>query len=193
MQNGMPNPRINRATTYMPATACQHSHTTPFTQDVPLIESACTSDPTTMIQEPMKIDHRRPKVSLMYGTNGRAQMAPRLYAAEMIPRSAPLGWLKSKEISKGTKSIVRGPLQACHVGAIWTALIICESKPEVISMPIHVGNNNTYSLLRFRFRYHGVWSCSTMRVSTGSACLAAAAAPMGAITLLLWVLKYLVS
>jgi hypothetical protein len=32
-----------------------------------------------------------------------------------------------------------------------------------------------------------------MRVSTGSACLAAAAAPMGAITLLLWVLKYLVS
>ena len=48
--------------------------------------------------------------------------------------------------------------QSFHVGAICTVLIICESNPEVISMPIHVGNNNAYSLLRFFFRYHGISS-----------------------------------
>lgn len=43
----------------------------------------------------MKIAHRRPYVSLRYGTNGSAQISPRLYAEEIMPRSAPLGSLKS--------------------------------------------------------------------------------------------------
>jgi len=147
---------------------------------LPLMEKACTTDPTTMIQEPKNIAHRRPNLSFTYGTSGRAQIAPRLYAEDMIPRSAPCGLLKST--LSATACCGRNlDLQSRHVGAICTALIICESNPEVISIPIHVGNKSAYSLLRFRFLYHGIWSCSTMRVNIGSACLAAAAAPTGAI------------
>lgn len=60
-------------------------------------------------------------------------------------------------------------------------LIICESNPDVISIPIHVGNSNRYRILRFGFLYHGTRSCCTSRVSTGSAALAVAVPCAGAI------------
>ncbi|KAH8636741.1 hypothetical protein IG631_08576 [Alternaria alternata] len=53
-----------------------------------------------MIQEPRKIAHRRPNLSFTYGTSGRAQSAPRLYAEEMIPRSTPRGSLKSRSLAR---------------------------------------------------------------------------------------------
>ena len=62
IQKGIPKPRIQRANTYMAA----------------LMEKACTTEPATMIQLPMKMAHLRPYVSLIQGTNGSAQMAPRL-------------------------------------------------------------------------------------------------------------------
>ena len=70
-------------------------------------------------------------------------------------------------------------LQACHAGDICTVLIICESNPLVISIPIQHGNNNAYSTLRFLFWYHGTRSCCTILVSTGSACCALDAFPIG--------------
>lgn len=57
----------------------------------------------------------------------------------------------------------------CHDGAICTVLIIWESNPEVISIPIHVGRRRRYRILRFFFLYQGTRSCSTRRVRTGSA------------------------
>ena len=57
----------------------------------------------------------------------------------------------------------------CHVGEICTVLIIWESNPEVISIPIHVGKRRRYRILRFFFLYQGTRSCSTRRVRTGSA------------------------
>jgi hypothetical protein len=122
--------------------------------NVPLTDSACMRDAMTMIHDPRKIDHLRPKRSFTYGTRGNANTAPRLYAADMIPRRAPLGWPKSIIVSCHL-NVVADHLQACHCGDICTVLIICESNPEVISMPIHVGSSNMYSRLRLRFRYHG--------------------------------------
>lgn len=52
-----------------------------------------------MIHDPKKIDHLRPKRSFTYGTRGSARIAPKLYDAEMMPRSAPFGLLKSTVIS----------------------------------------------------------------------------------------------
>jgi hypothetical protein len=57
----------------------------------------------------MKMDHRRPSVSFTYGTIGKAHMAPRLYADEIIPRSAPLGWWKSALMSCDFQPDVQGP------------------------------------------------------------------------------------
>lgn len=51
--------------------------------------------PITMIQLPMKMAILLPNVSLTHGTKGSAHMAPRLYAAEIIPSSAPEGLWKS--------------------------------------------------------------------------------------------------
>lgn len=70
-------------------------------------------------------------------------------------------------------------LHFCHAGEIWTVLIICESNPLVISMPIQHGNSKAYSTLRFLFLYHGTRSCCTILVKTGSASCAWAAWPTG--------------
>ena len=45
----------------------------------------------------------------------------------------------------------------------------CESKPDVISTPMHVRNRKMYMNRRFGFLYHGVLSPSTRRVTIGSA------------------------
>ena len=74
-------------------------------------------------QLPMKIAHLLPNLSLMIGTNGREQIAPREYMDPMMPCKAPVGW----------------PKNSFQASTIWTALIICESKPDVISIPMHVG------------------------------------------------------
>lgn len=94
----------------------------------------------------------------------------------MMPLRAPLGVWKSSPVSTETWQVQRHP-HSCHSVEIWTALIIWESKPEVISMPIHVGSSSRYSILRFLFLYHGTVSCNTRRVSIGSAPLAVNAAP----------------
>jgi hypothetical protein len=92
IQKGMPNPSMKRAPTYMPAVVCYYKlHVKSRYPVIPLIEKAWITDPMTMIQEPRKIAHRRPNLSFTYGTSGRAQIAPRLYAEDMMPRSAPCG------------------------------------------------------------------------------------------------------
>jgi hypothetical protein len=117
MQKGMPKPNNKRATTYIPAVRYQYDVPGSSLVNVPLTDSACISDAITMIHDPKKIDHLRPKRSLMYGTKGSAKTAPRLYAAEIIPRSAPFGWLKSANVNYHS-SIVARSLQACHCGDI---------------------------------------------------------------------------
>lgn len=97
MQNGMPNPRTKRATTYIEAADCQLLVPQPGREiRIPFMENAWMKEPRTMTQLPPNIAHRRPKVSFTHGTNGSAKMAPRLYAADIIPSNAPLGSLKSK-------------------------------------------------------------------------------------------------
>lgn len=51
--------------------------------------------PTIMTIEPRAMDHLRPNLSLMMGTRGRDRMAPREYAALMMPLRAPCGLSKS--------------------------------------------------------------------------------------------------
>jgi len=60
-------------------------------------------------------------------------------------------------------------LQSFQVSRIWRALIICESKPEVISIPIQVGNRSRYMCRRFGFLYQGILSSAARRVTMGSA------------------------
>lgn len=55
-----------------------------------------------------------------------------------------------------------------HSGINCRPLIIWESKPEVISIPIQVGYNRRYKSRRFLFLYHLTLSSSTTRVKTGS-------------------------
>jgi len=112
-------------------------------------------------QLPMKIAHLLPNLSLMIGTKGNEQIAPREYMDPMMPCKAPVGWLKN----------------SFHASTIWTALIICESKPDVISIPMHVGKRSRYRVRRFGFLYHGTRSCSTAWVRTGSAAPVAFFAP----------------
>jgi hypothetical protein len=45
--------------------------------------------PMIITQEPPKIEPRRPNLSLTIGMKGRDRMAPREYAAEIIPFSDP--------------------------------------------------------------------------------------------------------
>ena len=79
----------------------------------------------SLLQLPMKMAHLLPSLSLMMGTSGNEQIAPRLYIDPMIPCRAPVGLLKN----------------TFQLGTICAALIICESTPEVISMPMQVGNS----------------------------------------------------
>jgi len=44
--------------------------------------------------------------------------------------------------------------------------MICESKPEVISIPMTQGNSKKYMVLRFRFLYQGMGSSIAMRWMT---------------------------
>jgi hypothetical protein len=48
-----------------------------------------------IMTEPPKIDQRLPNFSLMIGTNGNDRIAPREYAAAMIPAREPCGLSKS--------------------------------------------------------------------------------------------------
>lgn len=52
--------------------------------------------PTTMVIEPRAMDHLRPNLSLTMGTRGRDKMAPREYAALIMPLRAPWGRPKSE-------------------------------------------------------------------------------------------------
>lgn len=56
-----------------------------------------------------------------------------------------------------------------QVYTICTVLIICESNPDVISMPIHAGNRMKYRLRRFGFLYQGTLSVEIKLANTGSA------------------------
>lgn len=55
-----------------------------------------------------------------------------------------------------------------QVGTICRALIICESKPDVNSIPIHVGNRRKYKNRRFGFLYHLTLSSFASLVTMGS-------------------------
>ena len=73
----------------------------------------------SLLQLPVKIAHLLPNLSLMTGTSGKEQIAPRLYIDPMMPCKAPVGF----------------PKNSFHASTICTAFIICESNPDVISMP----------------------------------------------------------
>lgn len=83
MHVGMPNPRIRRATMYIPA-ADQYPLVRPASIDglenygssVPLTEKPWIKAPMTMIMEPPMIDQRRPNLSLTTPINGSETMAP---------------------------------------------------------------------------------------------------------------------
>lgn len=49
----------------------------------------------TMMSEPPKIDHLLPNLSFTIGMKGRDIMAPKEYAAAMMPLSEPCGLSKS--------------------------------------------------------------------------------------------------
>lgn len=48
-----------------------------------------------MINDPPKMDHRRPNLSFTIGIKGSERIAPREYAAAMMPLSEPWGLSKS--------------------------------------------------------------------------------------------------
>lgn len=58
--------------------------------------------------------------------------------------------------------------QEIHEGTNWRALMSCESKPDVNSMPMHAGKRSRYNRRRFGLRYHGTLSSLARRVRIGS-------------------------
>lgn len=56
-----------------------------------------------MIAEPPKIDHRRPRRSLMIPTNGKERMAPSEYAAAMMPFKDPENSLPGRSLKSADR------------------------------------------------------------------------------------------
>lgn len=66
---------------------------------IPELANPCTKDATTIMNDPMKMDQRLPSRSLIIGINGKDKMAPRGYAAAMIPLRDPWGFPKSTDFA----------------------------------------------------------------------------------------------
>ena len=143
---------------------------------------ACRTAPTHWKVLPMKIDHLRPTFWATHGTTGTARIAPILYDALMIPSRESVTFQTSlpftrdevpKSADVNTESYVgKARLNYWHLfhaGINWSPLIIWESKPEVISIPMQVGYSRRYRSRRFGFCHHFTLSSSTTRVNTGSA------------------------
>lgn len=147
IQVGIPKPRIMRATMYMPTAGV--SATTISNCGViytPCCENPWIRAPRIMIQLPPKMDHRRPNLSLTIGIKGSDRIAPSEYAAAMMPFKLPSGFPKSSRHSQSRRCFPSSPLpcdysQSFQGSTICSALIICESKPDVSSMPMHVGKS----------------------------------------------------
>jgi hypothetical protein len=91
--------------------------------------------------------------------------APRGRIALRMPWKAPVGLPKTVDHMCQQLSVrwFQYDLHALHCGISCTALMICESNPDVISIPMQVGNSIKYMYRKFFFLYHGTLSSKAMR------------------------------
>lgn len=146
----------------------------------PLIEKPWMRDPIIMIIDPNITHHLRPNVSLTNGMRGSPRQAPRGRAEARMPLRPPCGFPKSASLGVSqrllrnqTPPTEAANLQTFQAGTSCTALMIWESKPEVISMPIQQGNSMRYMKRKFLFFHHGNGSSSAMRWTMLSLSIAA--------------------
>jgi len=90
IQKTIPKPRIILATIYIPTSkTLAWIRVDQAEVVIPCCEKHWRTAPTHWKADPMKIDQRRPNLWATQGTTGTAKIAPRLYAAEIIPSNSP--------------------------------------------------------------------------------------------------------
>lgn len=73
--------------------------------DLPFCANPWIRAPMIMIIEPNIMDPRRPTQASTLGMKGSERIAPREYAAAMMPLSDPAGWLKSDCVNADYTSV----------------------------------------------------------------------------------------